>query len=401
MKIIYKILGAFVVLMIVLTVLNFSKVQRLLRVNSLFDANKIVHNFSHMDEALFSAPLMSGSQKHIWPVKIEPITEKVIISEQEQDLKAYLEETQTTALVVIQNGSIKFESYYKETGQDDKRISWSMAKSYLSAIFGVALKDGKIRSLDDQVVTYVPELKGTAYDGATIRNVLNMSSGVAFNEDYYDKGSDINKMGRVLAMGGSMDEFAASLTQRARKPGAARQYVSIDTHVIGMVLRRATGQSARDYLQEKLWDKLGAGDGAYYLTDGKGAAFVLGGLNMRTRDYGLFGQLILQNGRWKGEQIIPARWVRDSTRASAPADVEGMAMDYGFQWWVPQDSDGDFFAVGVYGQYIYIDPKSKTVIVKNSAHREFMEESPSGQGYMLDNIDMFRSVAQHYNTLAD
>jgi len=409
MTVFWRILGAFVVLLIVVAVLNIGRIQRLMRVNSLFDANKIVYNFSHMDEALFSKTLPVSGEKHVWLETAQPLPEQVNINGKPQDLTAYLEETQTTALLVVKNEQILFEDYYKDTGPEDKRISWSMAKSYLSAIFGVALMERKIKSLDDPVTDYVPALTGTAYDGATIRNVLNMASGVAFNEDYLDYNSDISKMGRVLALGQSMDEFAVSLSERAREPGSARQYVSIDTHVIGMVLRGATGMSAHEYLEEKLWRHLGVGAEGYYLTDGQGVAFVLGGLNMRTRDYALFGQLMLQNGNWNGQQIIPARWVRDSTMASAPPDTEATGVDYGYQWWVPKSSPNgilggaqdDYFAVGIYGQYIYIDPATRTVIVKNSAHREFTEPSPSGQGYMLDNIDMFRSLARHYNRLAE
>ncbi len=396
MKFLLRILGAFIVLLIVLAVLNLGKLQRLMRVNSLFEANKIVHNFSNMDEALYAAPLPAPADQHQWPEDLQALPETISINGKSQNLHDFLTETDTTALLVIKNGTIIYEDYFLGTGQDDQRISWSMAKSYLSAIFGIALQDGLIKSLEDPVDKYVPELTGSAYEGASIRNVLNMASGVKFNEDYLDKNSDINKMGRVLAIGGSMDEFAASISERAREPGSGRQYVSIDTHVIGMVLRAVTGKSNLDYLNEKLWSKLGPGADGYYLTDGDGVAFVLGGLNMRTRDYALFGQLFLNKGRWKGEQIIPTRWVAQSTRASAPPDTEGTGVNYGYQWWVPADSHGDYFAVGIYSQYIYVDPRSNMVIVKNSADREFKNPSPSGQGYKIDTIDMFRSLADFY-----
>ena len=399
MKVFWRVLAAIVVVLIGLGVLYFDSIRRVMKANSLFDEDKIVHNFSHMDEVMFSARLPASDKPYQWRENKSPLPEKITINERVVSTEAFLTEVDVTALLVIQNGEIVFEDYYQGTTQDDLRISWSIAKSYLSAIFGVAVHDGLIDSIDDPVTKYVPELIGTAYDGATIRNVMNMASGVTFNEDYMDYNSDINRMGRVLAFGWSMDEFATGLFGTSREPGTLRQYVSIDTHVLGMVLRSVTGQSNRDYLYEKLWSKLGVGAEGYYLTDGKGVAFVLGGLNMRSRDYALFGQLMLQNGRWNSRQIIPAKWVRQSTRDSSPEGVDGMPLDYGFQWWVPQDSNGDYFAVGIYGQYIYIDPVSRTVIVKNAANREFMETSPSGQSYMLDNIDMFRALAKHY-TLA-
>ncbi len=396
-----KILSFGLLLLLIILALNFNKVQRLLKVNSLFEADNIVHNFSNMNEVLFAHDLPVAGEPHIWPENLQALPATVTINGQPQNLQAFLKETDTTALLVIKDGIILFEDYYLGTGRDDQRISWSMAKSYLSSIFGVAVSEGLIDSLDDPVEKYVSDLKGTAYEGASIRNVLNMASGVEFNEDYLDPNSDINKMGRTLALGGSMDEFAASLTERAREPGTGRQYVSIDTHVIGMVLRAVTGQSNHDYLQDKLLSKIGMGKDAYYLTDGDDVAFVLGGLNMRTRDYALFGQLFLNQGQYNGEQVIPGDWVTESTASSAPVDLESTGVDYGYQWWVPVDSHGDFFAVGIYSQYIYVDPKSNMVIVKNSADREFKNPSPSGQGYKLDTIDMFRSLAQHYSSLAD
>ena len=399
-----KLIGILFALALILAVfigLNLSKIQRLHRVNTLFDADKIVHNFSNMDDALFSHTLQATGTPHIWPEATQDLPDAVEIDGDVRDLSEFLEETATTALLVVKDGTILHENYFLGTSRDDQRISWSMAKSFLSALFGVVLEDGRVESLDDPVAKYVPELKGTAYDGATIRNVLNMASGVAFNEDYLERNSDINKMGRVLALGGSMDEFTTDLKQTARTPGSARQYVSIDTHVIGMVLRKVSGKSNHDFFIDNLWSKIGAGKDAFYSTDGEGVAFVLGGLNMRTRDYALFGQLFLQGGDWKGEQIIPASWVANSTTNSAPSDssTENSGVGYGYQWWVPLDSvhnGGDYFAVGIYEQYIYINPAAKIVIVKNSANRQFKEMGQSGKSYKLESIDMFRSLTNYY-----
>ncbi len=397
MRTLLKIIAGLLLIGFVLVILNWKTISRLQKVNTMFEEDNIVQNFSNMNKLLFTRQLETNSRPYIWQENLQPLPEFVQVDGEERALGKNLELTKATALLVIKDGQIVSEEYFLGTGQDDKRISWSVAKSFLSAMFGIAVENGDIKSLDEQVIEYVPELKGSAYDGATIRNVLNMSSGVKFNEDYLDRGSDINRMGRVLALGQSMDAFAVSLTERAREPGSGRQYVSIDTHVIGMVLRAATGQNVSDYFVENVWSKLGPGEGTYYLTDKNGIAFVLGGLNMRTRDYALFGQMMMQGGQWQGEQIIPANWVASSTAGSAPADVENMPLDYGYQWWVPQDSHGDYFAIGIYGQYIYIDPSAKMVIVKNSAHRDFMGAAPSGKGFILENIDVFRSIVDHYD----
>ena len=242
---------------------------------------------------------------------------------------------------------------------------------------------------------YVPELVGTGYDGVRIKDVLQMSSGVHFNEDYGDFNSDINRFGRILALGGSFDDFAATL-ERGREPGNYMHYVSIDTHVIGMVLRAATGRDVVDYFNDKLWSKLGAERDAYYIIDTEKQPMVLGGLNMISRDYARFGLLYRDNGRLNGEQIIPEQWITDSITPDAPhlmpgpRDSSDTSFGYGYQWWIPENSDGEFLAIGIYGQYIYINQPKDVVIVKNSADREFMDNNYESD-YKV--VAAFRAIA--------
>jgi len=373
-------LRALVVVLVIGAAVAFWKkddITRLLAVNSLFSEEKIVNNFSHMDEMFYNAPLdlADAPASSLMPNPMDM-----------PDLSAWVQARAVTGLVVLKDGQLVHESYYLGTADTDLRISWSVAKSFLSALMGVVLEEGDIASIDDQVTKYAPSLKGSAYEGATIRNVLNMASGVHFDEDYLDFNSDINKMGRVLALGGSMDEFAAGLSARDRAPGEAWQYVSIDTHVLGMVIRGATGRSIKDLMVEKLLTPLGLEAAPIYLTDGYGVAFVLGGLNLRTRDYARLGQLFLQNGQWNGVQVVPKSWVQQSTVNSAPARPEGVG--YGFQWWLPIDGDEDeYFARGIYGQYIYVNPAKGVVIALNSADRGF-----KNAGANLQNITMFREI---------
>ncbi|MDZ4136442.1 MAG: serine hydrolase, partial [Paracoccaceae bacterium] len=301
---------------------------------------------------------------------------------------AWIVQRSVTALVVLKDGRIVHESYHQGTRPEDLRMSWSVAKSFLSALLGIVMAEGAIESLDDPVTKHAPELIGTAYDGASIRNVLNMASGVAFNEDYMDFKSDINKMGRVLALGGSLDDFATSVRTRAWPPGKHWHYVSIDTHVLGMVIRGATGRGIPDLLSEKIFAPLGLEATPHYLTDGTGQPFVLGGLNLTTRDYARFGQLYLQNGKARDRQIVPAEWVTASTLASAP--TEPGAIGYGYQWWVPQAAPpGEFMARGVYGQFIYVNRPAGVVIAVNSADRGFTEDGVEAQ-----NIARLRSIAK-------
>ena len=357
------------------------EIRRLLAVNTLFDAEKIVSNFSNMDQLFLSKPVERGDAE----VVALPQGTRIDLPDGASD---WIEKRQLTSLLVLHKGAIVFEDYFKGTGPEDRRISWSVAKSYLSALFGVLEAEGAFGSLDDPVVKYVPELKGGAYDTATIRNVLQMSSGITFDEDYLDPQSDINRMGRILALGGTMDNFAADLTESFAEPGETWKYTSIDTHVLGMVIRGATGRGVPELMSEKILSKLGTEQDAVYITDGVGVAFVLGGLNITTRDYARFGAMIEQNGLWNGEQIVPAAWIAESTTASAKTKPDKYG--YGYQWWIPIGAEpGQFTGRGIYGQYLYIDQERDMVIVMTAADRKFRDD-----GADASNIAMFEEIGK-------
>jgi CubicO group peptidase (beta-lactamase class C family) len=355
------------------------EITRLMAVNTLFAPDKITANFSHMDK-LFLTRNLSRGDGPVTPLPAgPPLALPPAVAE-------WVLARNVTALVVLRHGKLVHESYHHGTARTDLRISWSMAKSFLSALFGTVLAEGKIGSIDDQVTKYVPELIGSAYDGVSIRHLLNMTTGVAFNEDYQDFNSDINRMGRTLALGGSMDAFAASLKTRDVAPGSKWRYVSIDTHVLGMVIKGATGRDPADLMEARIIQPMGLEAAPFYLTDGDGTAFVLGGLNLISRDYARFGQMILQEGRWQGRQIVPADWIAAATAASAPGGAE-----YGYQWWTIAGGHGDFMSQGIYGQYMYISPRYDTVIVVSASDRGF-EDTGVGDG----NITMLQTIAAAY-----
>ena len=354
-------------------------ITRLLAVNSLFDENRIVSNFSNMEGAFLHTEIPKGDG----PVSPLPDGAPMIMPDA---YAPWVTERSVTSTLVLKDGAIVHEAYYLGTAPDDRRISWSVAKSYLSALFGILVDQGAIASLDDPVTKYAPVLAGGAYDEATVRNVLQMSSGITFDEDYLDYDSDINRMGRVLALGGRMDDFAAGLTESFAGPRETWKYTSIDTHVVGMVARGATGRDIADLMSENLIKPLGLDRTPLYLTDGVGVAFVLGGLNITTRDYARFGQMILQNGEWQGKQIVPADWIAVSTSPSAR--TEQGRISYGYQWWIPVGAaPGQFMGRGIYGQYLYIDQFAGVVIVATGADRQFRED-----GVNERNINMFRDI---------
>lgn len=372
-----RIVAVVLVIIAALGLWKREEIARLMAVNSLFAEDRIVENFSHMDR-LFLTRALSRGEGPVSPLAKGP--EAALPPE----VAEWIAARNVTALVLLKDGQVVHESYYLGTGPEDLRISWSVAKSFLSALFGVVLAEGHIDSLDDPVTKYVPELVGTAYDGATVRHILTMSSGVAFNEDYLDFWSDINRMGRVLALGQSMDGFAAGLKERAAEPGSDWRYVSIDTHVLGMIIRGATGEDIPELLERHILAPLGVEAAPYYLTDGYGVSFVLGGLNMTTRDYARFGQMIAQGGMWQGRQIVPRDWVEASITPSAPGGA-----GYGYQWWIADGAvPGEVNAQGIYGQYIWIDRARNIVIAVNAADRGFEEP-----GVAEGNIALFRRIA--------
>ncbi len=372
-----RVLAVVLVVIAALALWKREEIGRLMAVNSLFAADRIVENFSHMDRLFLSRPLSRGEG----PVSPLPMGAQVTLAPEVAD---WITARNVTAMVILKDGQIVHESYHLGTGPDDLRISWSVAKSFLSALFGIVLAEGHIDSLDDPVTKYVPELAGSAYDGATVRHILTMSSGVAFTEDYLDFWSDINRMGRVLALGQSMDGFATGLKDRAAEPGSQWKYVSIDTHILGMIIRGATGEDVPDLMERHILAPLGVEAAPYYVTDGYGVSFVLGGMNMTTRDYARFGQMIAQGGVWQGRQIVPQDWVEASTRPSAPGGA-----GYGYQWWIADDAGpGEVNAQGIYGQYIWIDRARNIVIVVNAADRGFEEP-----GVATGNIALFRRIA--------
>jgi len=352
------------------------ELTRLLAVNSLFSEDRIVQNFSTMNTMFLTVSMDGGSASPL------PTGPAATMPEGYAD---WTEARNVTAIAVFSGGALVHEDYRLGTGEYDLRVSWSMAKSALSLLMGILNAEGTIPDLDAPVTEFAPQLRGSAYDGASIRDVLTMSSGVAFDEDYLDFWSDINRMGRVLALGGSMDGFAAGQSARRGEPGADWQYVSIDTHVLGMVIRGATGRSIPDLLQDRLFRPLGLEADPYYITDGRGAAFVLGGLNLTTRDYARIGLMVAQNGQWQGQQIVPSAWIDESTTASAPGGV-----GYGYQWWLPDNAEpGEVYARGIYGQFLWIDRSRDVVIAINSADRQFRAD-----GILDSNIAMMRAIAR-------
>jgi len=405
MKILRKILvgitGLILLVVFLITLFFRQEAYQLYKVLTFFDAGSISGNFKNVKNIFTTTTVPKSANPYHFAKKTQAfkIPDTFQYEDSTVNTQAYLDFTLTDALLVIRHDTIYHEYYENQFTENDHHISWSMSKSVISALIGIAISEGKIKSIEETVTDYLPEFSGTGYDNVRIKDVLQMSSGVGFNEDYGDFNSDINVMGRYFALGLPMADFAKRL-KREREPGTYNLYVSIDTQVLGMILTKATGQSITEYMKEKLWSQIGAESEAYWIIDKAGMEFAIGGLNATARDYAKLGQLFLDSGRWQGKQLVPQEWVMASITPDAPHLMPGnrntaLRKDgYGFQWWIPYGREDEFNAQGIYGQFIYIDPDKDMVIVKLSSNYHFKNDKT---GYFHDHeISLYRKIAEQF-----
>ena len=287
------------------------------------------------------------------------------------DLFDYLSLSRVSGLLVIKNGEIAFEHYALGNTAQTRWTSMSMAKSITATLVGAALHQGQIGSLDEPVCHYVPALAGSAYDGVTIRQVLQMSSGVRWNETYTDPASDRRHMleAQLSQRPGALIECMAAL-QRAGPPGSVWNYSTGETQVAGAVLRAAVRQPIASYLSERIWARFGMeADASWWLESPDGMEVAGSGLSARLRDFARFGLFVLGGGMADGEQILPTGWME---QAGSSQTLDGRVVPYGYMWWPMEASagavhQGAFRAIGIFGQYLYIHPKEQVVIAQWSA----------------------------------
>ena len=375
------------------------RVQRLQYATSLFSGKEQYDNFARIPEMFPVSTVTAVSSSHDWPMGV-PLTLPSDFSHHEK-LKStdiFLSETDTVGLLVLHKGQLVYENYWLTGGPDVQWPSWSVAKSYVSALVGIAIEDNLIRDVSDPITDYLPELKGTGYDGVSIEDVLQMSSGARWNEDYSDSKSDINRLGRIIALGGSLDKFITTIGADL-KPGTYNRYNSADTQVLGRLVVKVSGQSLSDYMEEKLWQPIGSQQDGYWLVDNKGMEMAFAGFHATARDYARIGELYRNGGKLNGQRLISENWVRASTQASKPhlSSGENPASNnefgYGYQWWLLDGNEGEFTAMGVYNQFVYVNPTKDTVIVKLSANSEFGVRDDQSSYRDQETISLLRQIA--------
>lgn len=330
-----------------------------------------------------------------------------------------LTETVTRGLLILKQDKILYEEYLGGTNQATLFPSYSINKSMTSALIGIALHDGYIQSVDDSVGKYAPGFAASTYKDVSLRHALQMSSGVKFNEGYGVDGDYAQMIAYLAWPWNTLDGYMAGRGRIENfVPGAYYNYIGSDPAVLAAVLRGATGTSVSNYMQEKLWTPAGMESIATLDVDRHGLEMGFCCTNVTLRDFARFGKIYANEGKIGGVQIVPAAWVKESTTDTRyrcgkydnkpitpdapcltakddianPAQIKSSespnsVVGYGYMWWVPHDERGDFMAVGLKGQYIYVDPKKNLVIAKVSNDLNLDKK-----GYVDQMLMMFRAI---------
>ncbi|WP_447741960.1 serine hydrolase domain-containing protein [Pseudomonas laurentiana] len=306
--------------------------------------------------------------------------------------------------MVLKDGKIALEKYYLTGGPEVQWISWSVAKSFVSTLVGIAYEEGYIKNLDEPITNYIDVKAGSAYDNVPIKDILQMSSGARWDEAYNNPESDVRHLGAAVSPEGSLDAFVSSMVKETT-PGTVCRYNSGDTQALGMLVSSATKRTLTDYMQEKLVEPLGLESDSYWLLDGKGVEMAFAGLNMTARDFAKLGELFRCKGNWRGTQIISQAWIEAAITPDAPHLELGqpylsenqIPLAYGYQWWIPEGNDGVYCAMGIYNQFIYIDPSRNVVIVKLSASRNYGTTMTQETNKEFENIAVMEAIAKQFD----
>ncbi|MGI5170464.1 serine hydrolase domain-containing protein [Spirillospora sp. CA-253888] len=310
-------------------------------------------------------------------------------------LDDFLNRSSTLGYLVLRGGTIVDERYFSGYNAASRFNSWSVGKSITATAVGAAVAEGRIQSVRDQVTKYLPELRGTGYDGVSIEDVLQMASGHKYDETDYSnplKGSTATTIRMVL---GTALTTQAREAERDFQPGTRWNYDSMNTFVLGWLVTKATGKPLATYVGDKIWRPAGMQSPMLVGRDRQGSDIAYCCYHATVRDFARFGLLYLRGGRAGGRQVIPAGWINDSTHASKPylqphrlvpakPDSPENAYGYGYQWWL--GDDGDYAAIGILGQFVYVSPKRDVVIVKSS-------QDLNSASHMAEALSAFRAVA--------
>ena len=335
----------------------------------------LVGTYSHFDELLPSHPVRRAATP--WQFKRAP--EPAIfytLGPQKLSIADYLQRNPATGLLIAKDDTILYEHYQYARTDHDRLLSQSMAKTITAMLIGIAVAEGKIKSIDDPASAYVPGLAETEYGRTSLRDLLHMASGLAFSETY-DGHDDVARLSRDLFRepGKAPVASVAQFNTRSAPPGTKWHYASIETEVLGLVLRAAVGEPVADYLHDRIWDAIGAEADASWVTDRTGQEAGFCCFNATLRDYARLGRLLAHDGAWEGRQLIPRQWLVDATTVK-PTDgylAPGVAtpyFGYGYQVWILPGEQRQFALLGLRGQMILVDPTSRLVMVHTAVRQK-------------------------------
>ena len=299
------------------------------------------------------------------------------------NVPAFMDNNRNSGLLIMKGDTILAERYQYERKPSDRFQSYSMAKTVVAMLVGIAVSEQKISSIDDRAEKYVPALKGQPYGETSLRHLLTMSSGVRFREDYDGK-DDIAVLGRksIGQQGPGGADTVSTFTDRARAGGEKFYYASSETQVLGLVLRAAAGRNLSEYLSEKIWQPMGAEADATWQIDAGGYETGFMGINATLRDWGRLGMLLANDGLLDGKQIIPAAWVKAATTPESshlqPKIATGY-LGYGYQTWLLPGGGRQFVLLGVRGQAVFVDPASRIVVVHTAVHEGARDPARNNQ----------------------
>ena len=279
------------------------------------------------------------------------------------EVDAYMASQRSAALLIVQDGKLRLERYGLGFDAAGRWTSFSVAKSLTSTLLGAAIRDGHIKSIDDKVSDYIPDMKGSAYDAVSIRQLLTMTSGVKWNENYSDPNADVAKFNNHKPEPG-VDALVSYLRKLPRDvPAGTRwNYSTGETNLVGILISQATKKPLAQYLQEKIWQPAGMEQQATWILSRTGQEISGCCIQAATRDFARVGQFILNGAKVNGQSIVPDGWLAEATTTRVPTDRPPLG--YGYQWWT--NPDGSFAARGIFGQGIFIDPARKLVIASNA-----------------------------------
>lgn len=312
-------------------------------------------------QALFPSDIAAAGER----VRALPEGAPLALPGGEAWLDGYMQEHHVAGLMVLHDGKVRLQRHGLDFGPDQRWESYSVAKSVTSTLLGIAMQQGHVRGLDDAITAYIPELRGSAYEGVTVGQLLTMTSGVRWNEDYADPASDVARM----YLGPCVDGRAHALSYlralpREHPPGTHWNYNTAETDLLGIVVERASGMPLAHYLSEAIWKPYGmAADATWIRDECDGSNTGGSGLSASLGDYARLGQFMLEGGVIDGEQVIAEAWMQGAMRGQ---DSEGAPeRGYGYLWWT--DTDGSYQAAGIFGQMLYVDPSRKLVIAQLAA----------------------------------